>query len=227
MRAGALGIAGLAHGCALAGLLLLGQVAPAITPPVILQASWLEQAAPHEAPPARVQAQARLHPRSHPPDKPQARPLPRPQATPATPPLLASSAAASLPEAPAPVAPPAPAPAAPPAAAASPSTAALAPTAAGNPVPPRFNADYLANPVPDYPPASRRLGEQGRVLLRVHVGTDGRAEEIHVHQGSGYPRLDQAAAEAVRRWRFLPARLGSEAVAAWVIVPINFTLRTS
>lgn len=89
---------------------------------------------------------------------------------------------------------------------------------------PRFDAAYLANPAPPYPGMSRRLGEQGRVLLRVKVGSDGQALEVSIAQSSGFPRLDDAAAEAVRRWRFVPARQGEQPVVAAVNVPIVFNL---
>ncbi len=91
-------------------------------------------------------------------------------------------------------------------------------------VAPRFDAAYLDNPAPAYPPLARRAGEQGRVLLRVHVTADGLADDVQVRESSGFPRLDTAAQETVRRWRFVPARQGDRQVAAWVIVPINFAL---
>lgn len=100
-----------------------------------------------------------------------------------------------------------------------------APAAAADAVPPRFDADYLDNPKPVYPPLSRRLGEQGRVLLRVFVEADGRAGRIEVRTGSGSDRLDQAAVAAVARWSFLPARQGDAQVGAWVLVPIVFSLK--
>lgn len=90
---------------------------------------------------------------------------------------------------------------------------------------PRFDAAYLANPVPAYPSLSRRLGEEGRVLVRVFVAPDGRAREVHVARSSGYARLDRAAREVVARWRFLPARQGDQPVGAWVVVPISFALK--
>lgn len=89
----------------------------------------------------------------------------------------------------------------------------------------RFDADYLDNPKPIYPHASRRLREEGKVLLRVRVSAAGHAESVEIKQTSGFPRLDQAAEEAVKRWRFVPARRGDEAVAAWVQVPITFNLQ--
>jgi protein TonB len=111
-------------------------------------------------------------------------------------------------------------------------TAAAAPTAAPAPapaaplpiVPPSFNARYLDNPAPVYPSLARRSGEQGQVLLRVHVTADGAAASVEVHTSSGSARLDQVARETVTRWRFVPARQGDVAVAAWVLVPITFTL---
>ena len=90
----------------------------------------------------------------------------------------------------------------------------------------RFDADYLDNPQPIYPHASRRLGEQGKVLLRVHVSAAGLAEIVELKLGSGFARLDQAAQEAVSRWRFVPARRGEQAIAAWVQVPITFQLES-
>ncbi|MCW9058429.1 MAG: energy transducer TonB [Gammaproteobacteria bacterium] len=88
----------------------------------------------------------------------------------------------------------------------------------------RFDAAYLNNPAPVYPRASRRRGEQGRVLLQVQVNARGLPEQVEIHEGSGYARLDTAAREAVQRWRFVPARRGGEAIAASVLVPILFQM---
>ncbi len=93
-------------------------------------------------------------------------------------------------------------------------------------VAPRFDADYLDNPAPAYPPMSRRMGEQGRVVLRVYVHADGSAGQVEIRESSGFERLDRAAREAVARWRFVPARQGERPVAAWVLVPISFSLRS-
>lgn len=140
------------------------------------------------------------------PEPVEKRPLPMPQPLPLA---LPAAAPASAPLAQAPAIPVATAPA----------PAPVAPTA------PRFDADYLDNPKPVYPALSRRIGEEGKVVLRVHVLPDGRADDIQLHAASGSPRLDQAALDAVRRWRFVPARQGAQAVAAWVQVPIVFTLK--
>lgn len=91
---------------------------------------------------------------------------------------------------------------------------------------PRFNADYLDNPKPPYPSISRRMGEEGVVQLRVSVDAGGNVQQIEIHRSSGYPRLDQSALQTVRRWRFVPARQGNQPVSSWVIVPIQFSLRS-
>lgn len=89
---------------------------------------------------------------------------------------------------------------------------------------PVFSADYLENPPPPYPELSRRLGEQGRVVLRVLVNGTGRTDEVQVRTSSGHARLDNVARETVRRWKFVPAQRGPEPIAAWVLIPISFRL---
>ncbi|HEX4987071.1 MAG TPA: TonB family protein [Burkholderiales bacterium] len=88
-----------------------------------------------------------------------------------------------------------------------------------------LTAIYLSNPKPAYPNVSRRLNEQGTVLLRVFVTVAGNATTVELKQGSGFPRLDRAALDAVQSWKFVPARKGDQPVAAWVIVPIRFSLK--
>ena len=90
--------------------------------------------------------------------------------------------------------------------------------------PPNFNAGYLRNPPPRYPLIARRNGEQGTVTLKVLVTREGLPAEISVQTSSGSASLDQAAVEAVKGWRFAPARQGAQAVEAWVLVPIVFKL---
>ena len=103
---------------------------------------------------------------------------------------------------------------------------ALSPS--GNPegalVQARFDADYLKNTAPPYPPQSRRLGEEGKVILRVHVSPEGIAEEVEIRTSSGSSRLDDSALRTVRTWKFISAKRGNSAVASWVLVPIIFKL---
>ncbi len=121
---------------------------------------------------------------------------------------------------PAPVAdatPPAPAaPPAPPSAPAQPSGAAVQL--------PSSNATYLNNPRPSYPSISRRMGEQGKVLLRVLVDENGLPQQIEIKQSSGFDRLDKAALASVQRWRFVPGKRNGVPEAMWNIVPVNFVL---
>lgn len=97
-------------------------------------------------------------------------------------------------------------------------------TPAEAPSPPSFSAAYLNNPPPVYPAMARRMGEEGRVLLRVYVTPQGTAGEVNVFTSSGSTMFDDAAQAAVKAWRFVPARQGESAVAAWVKVPIVFKL---
>jgi periplasmic protein TonB len=90
--------------------------------------------------------------------------------------------------------------------------------------PPVFNAAYLNNPPPAYPALSRRMGEEGRVVLRVLVNASGTADEVQILDSSGHVRLDEAARNTVRRWKFAPARRGERSIAAWVLIPISFRL---
>ncbi len=78
---------------------------------------------------------------------------------------------------------------------------------------------------PAYPSRARSLGIQGTTLLHVLVSDSGRVAEVVVKQSAGHPDLDQAAADAVRRWRFEPARRGSDPVEMWVELPFEFRLR--
>lgn len=88
----------------------------------------------------------------------------------------------------------------------------------------RFDADYLNNPTPIYPQMSRRLREQGVVVLKVRVSPDGQSEAVFVYRSSGSSRLDGAALAAVKHWRFVPAKRGTQPVDSWVLVPIEFEL---
>lgn len=118
-----------------------------------------------------------------------------------------------------------PTPVAPPVAVApaEPAPVAIAPPPV---IPPRFDAQYLDNPAPSYPSLSRRLREQGTVMLRVYVQPTGLPADIELKQSSGHARLDEVALNTVKRWRFVPARENDTAVAGWVVVPITFSLRS-
>lgn len=90
--------------------------------------------------------------------------------------------------------------------------------------PPAFGTPGKDNPRPHYPWLSRQRGEEGRVVLRVGVDAQGHAVNVAIVASSGHGRLDRAAAEAVRNWRFTPARKAGRAVADKVDVPIRFRI---
>lgn len=174
--------------------------------------------APAPEPPPKVQRPEPTPPKPAPP-KPRPKPLAkRPPPAPVTESPAAPTQiteAAPFPATEAAPLPPAAAPRAAPAAAPAPLTAA------------RFDAAYLNNPAPAYPMLSRRMREEGQVMLRVLVSVDGLPARIELRTTSGSERLDRAAQDAVARWRFVPARRGEQAVEAWVLVPIVFKLQGS
>jgi periplasmic protein TonB len=243
-RAMPIGVSCLLHGGLVAGLILGQQwVASvvALQPPVLpVELVTLEAAEPprEAAPPAAPRRErASLVRRSEPP-------RPREAATqkveePASPPVAPAPAPAEVAPAPASVATlPAisePAPAlgssAPAASSTTVALPASAPVVAAKPSGTAPDGvSHTARPQggyqvrPTYPSAPRRLGIQGTTVLRVHVMADGRIGAVLVEHSAGHPDLDQAAMEAVRRWRFEPARRGADAVAMWVLLPVEFRL---
>jgi len=77
---------------------------------------------------------------------------------------------------------------------------------------------YLENSPPVYPPAAKRKGYEGTVLLSVKILTNGTVSELRVKKSSGYSILDRAALKAVEKWKFeIPFTV-------WVDVPVRFVL---
>jgi protein TonB len=89
-----------------------------------------------------------------------------------------------------------------------------------------LTALYLRNPKPTYPAASRRLGEQGTVYVRAFINISGEAKSVELKKSSGYPRLDRAALDAIKAWKFVPAKRDDKPIEAAVIVPMKFSLAT-
>lgn len=85
-------------------------------------------------------------------------------------------------------------------------------------------AGYMQNPAPEYPASALRMGREGRVLLRVHVLSNGHADVIEIKESSGYKQLDEAAQKTVSNWLFTPAKKGKIPMDSWVSVPIEFKL---
>jgi protein TonB len=84
--------------------------------------------------------------------------------------------------------------------------------------------EYLHAPAPEYPPLARRMGEEGRVTLRVLVNENGHPTRVDVQKTSGSPRLDEAARQAVLRAMFKPHIEDGKATSVYAIVPITFHL---
>lgn len=185
--------------------------APAASAPTAIEASvWVESSAATTAP--RPQPTAPSKAPSLPP-------------TPSTTPTATSVSPSTSESAPSAVA--GPTHAAPVAASAtlSPATALGTTTRTAEAVvPPLAEADYLHNPPPTYPRMSRRLGEQGTVVLRVRISAQGLPEQVALRTSSGFARLDQAALDAVPRWRFVPGQRNGVAEAMWFNVPVRFVL---
>lgn len=87
------------------------------------------------------------------------------------------------------------------------------------------NVDYMRAPVLQYPSASLRFGEQGRVVLRVLIGPDGQAEKVELHEASAFHRLNEAAIEAAQRALYKPYTEDGVAQPAWALVALSFQLR--
>lgn len=85
---------------------------------------------------------------------------------------------------------------------------------------------YIHPPQPVYPQMSKRMGEQGRVMLRILVNEKGMPDQVLVHTSSGSARLDEAGRQAALRAQFKPHMEDGHAVAVYVIVPLNFQLST-
>lgn len=213
-----LGVAAL-HLLLLLAQLVIRPAAEVVAEPQALMVSLLsapEPAAPVE-PPKPLPASS----------TPTPAPAPQTQPQPAAPLLTTRSTTPAAAEvAPAPVAENTPIAKSEPAAAPVAAPASTQPVAPAPVSQPRFDADYLDNPAPTYPPLSRKLGEFGQVTLRVFVSADGQADKVEIRESSGYERLDRAARDAVSRWRFVPARQGDKEVAAWVLVPVSFSIRS-
>jgi protein TonB len=192
---------------------LLSNLAPLAKPDKVIMASVVMDAPAPSAPkPEPVKPQVKPH------VKPQTV-SPRVHPTPVLTPTLSSDASPLVPAAP--YVPPTPA----------------APLTAGNQGPatnttataaavvlPSTNADYLNNPAPTYPHQSKRLGEQGTVIIRVLITPEGRAEKAEIRTSSGYLRLDETALSTVQRWRFVPGQRNGVPEAMWFNVPIRFVL---
>ena len=108
----------------------------------------------------------------------------------------------------------------------------LAPVTVAEPAPPAppkielpsSSADYLNNAPPPYPPLSKRLNEQGKVIVRAFIEVNGTASKAEIRTSSGFERLDQTALQTVLKWRYVPGKRAGTPEAMWFNIPINFVL---
>lgn len=194
---------------------LLQRVVEVVVPATLLSEIITPTPAPAPKPPAPQPQPAQPVKKAAPQPAKPVSPAPQPSA-------LAQAAPSPAPSPNAPTAQPATTAPTAPAAAAGPAVAA--PPAPQRMELPSSSADYLNNPKPAYPPLSKRLGEQGKVVVRVFIAPDGTAQKAEIQQSSGFDRLDQAALATVLKWRYVPGKRAGVPEAMWFNVPINFVL---
>jgi len=84
---------------------------------------------------------------------------------------------------------------------------------------------YQNNPKPPYPLLAFKMKIQGKVILVVDVAESGSVNKVSVAESSGNESLDLSALEAVKNWKFTPARKNGVIVGQVVRVPITFSLK--
>ena len=225
-RYGLIGAVLAVHALGLWGLLQVGAVRDAVQDAAPLVVDFISVAAPpRPVPPAPAPAPLRPQPVT------QAAPAPQFIAAPPAAFATLSPAPFVVPPAVDPVPVPVPTPATPT------TTAAAAPAPPAAPVPsapapappqprmlPAGNVTYLVPPPIELPLASRRLGEQGVVLLRVLVDIDGLPRQVSVQRSSGFVRLDEQALSAMKRARFKP-QTDNGAPIEWIVVaPLQYEI---
>lgn len=183
---------------------MLNRVVDAAIPPAVL-VTFVNPPSPPKAPPPaapKTVAPARLTP----PELPS---VPVPAVQLAAPPesIRVTEAAAVPDKAPAPVA-----------------SAAPAPLASSTPKTISTGIEYILPPQTVYPPMSKRMGEQGKVVLRILVGESGKPDQVQIHTSSGFARLDEAGRQAGLRVLFKPHLEDGRPVPVYVILPLNFQL---
>ena len=88
-----------------------------------------------------------------------------------------------------------------------------------------LSAKLVSAKPPSYPAESRQLKEQGTVILYIIVAPDGHVDQVSVRKSSGFFRLDRAALEAVKHWRWSPTVVDGQAVEVRGIFALPFTLQ--
>jgi protein TonB len=196
--------------------IVLGSAPPIVTPPA---AAGPEQTEPTPEPTPEPAI------KSEPPPEPTVKPDGVPEPAPPPPERKVAQTRHPRPKRPAPSSPVEPQPATEPTTVVA-ALSATAPTASAAAIisTESRKVEYLYNPPPAYPPRARRLGLEGEVLIRTRVLPNGETDRLVLERSSGYALLDDAAMEAVRKWRFRPARRGDEQIVSWIEIPVRFRL---
>jgi protein TonB len=98
------------------------------------------------------------------------------------------------------------------------------PVVEGVRVTPKYDAKHSQEL--EYPPTSRRLGEEGSVVVQVLVDVDGRVLESKLVQSSGFDRLDQAALNGVKtNYRFAAGTVDGKPQPMWYTIKYTWKLR--
>ena len=203
-------ISGLCHGLILLIPLSLAAKAPPTFPPVEFVMTLAEKPMTSEAPPQAVE------PRKPEPVRPKPKIKPRPQPKPViTEPVETKT---FIPQPVAAVPKPAPVP----------SRVVGRGTGSAGPYVTDFGSAtgpaFLRRITPVYPEQARRLGREGRVVLRLTIDARGNLLNVVVLQTPGFG-FEEAAVEAVKRSAFRPAMVNGQAVASIARLPIRFALR--
>jgi periplasmic protein TonB len=87
-----------------------------------------------------------------------------------------------------------------------------------------YEVGSTRNPRPPYPPAAFVARIEGRVIVKVHVMSDGKPAEVQLLQTSGSAALDKSALDTISRWELQPARKNGQAIDQWIEIPIHFRI---
>lgn len=87
-----------------------------------------------------------------------------------------------------------------------------------------YGPKFLYREIPVYPPIARRLGKEGRVVLRLTLNEKGELINVEVIEGAPYG-FTESAVEAVKKSKFSPATKNGKPVACRAILPVRFVLK--
>ncbi len=87
-----------------------------------------------------------------------------------------------------------------------------------------YKSEGLRNAQPRYPIYARKMHQEGVVIVTAEVLTDGSATDVRMAASSGIKLLDEAALEAVKQWRFIPAKKDGVPYVQRLRIPVTFSL---